>query len=111
MENELLWDFRADHPNSKWVTDISYIHTGQGFQYASQAYFSLTKEYRITPSTSKQGICYDNAMAENIFPFLRQNAFAVKKLWLSNRQTNPIDNLIYGYFKKVLFNLFKLAKI
>ena len=80
MENELLWDFRADHPNSKWVTDISYIHTGQGFQYASQAYFSLTKEYRITPSTSKQGICYDNAMAENFFSILKSECIYRQKI-------------------------------
>lgn len=27
--------FHADHPNSKWVTDISYIHTGEGVMYLS----------------------------------------------------------------------------
>jgi len=25
--------FRAKRPNAKWVTDISYIHTGQGVLY------------------------------------------------------------------------------
>lgn len=34
-ENLLNRDFRADRPNSKWVTDISYIHTGQGVLYLS----------------------------------------------------------------------------
>ena len=29
-ENLLNRDFRADRPNSKWGTDISYIHTGEG---------------------------------------------------------------------------------
>lgn len=29
-ENLLNRDFRADRPNSKWVTDISYIHTREG---------------------------------------------------------------------------------
>ena len=28
-------DFHADRPNSKWVTDISYIHTKQGVLYLS----------------------------------------------------------------------------
>lgn len=125
-ENLLNRDFRADMPNSKWVTDISYIHTeegvlylsmirelydssivayktathqtvnlvmdtirlamkaekkrvaaelqlhsDQGFQYTSQAYFDLTKEYGITPSISRRGNCYDNAMAENLFSIVK----------------------------------------
>lgn len=34
-ENLLNREFRADKPNRKWVTDISYIHTGQGVLYLS----------------------------------------------------------------------------
>ena len=34
-ENLLNRDFYADRPNQKWVTDISYIHTGQGVLYLS----------------------------------------------------------------------------
>ena len=33
--NHLARDFKADRPNQKWVTDISYIRTGQGFMYLS----------------------------------------------------------------------------
>ena len=115
-ENLLSRHFRADKPNSKWVTDISYIHTkegvlylsmirdlydnsivayktatrqtvnlvldtirlamkqekkavaaelqlhsDQGFQYTSHAYFQLTQSYGITPSMSRKGNPYDNA--------------------------------------------------
>ncbi len=118
-KNLLNREFRADRPNSKWVTDISYIHTkqgvlylsmirdlydnsivayktgtqqtvslvldtvrlamkqekkrvaaelhlhsDQGFQYTSQAYFQLTKQYGITPSMSRKGNPYDNAMGK-----------------------------------------------
>ena len=123
-KNHLNRDFTADRPNQKWVTDISYIKTGQGFlylsiirdlydnsivayktgtsqninlvlstiraakkkekvtgslhlhsdqgfQYTSQAYFSLTKAYHITPSMSRRGNPYDNAMAENFFSILK----------------------------------------
>ena len=121
-QNLLNRDFHTDKPNSKWVTDISYIHTrqgvmylsmirdlydnsivayktatqqtvnlvldtihlamkqekkkvaaelqlhsDQGFQYTSQAYFKLTQQYGITPSMSRRGDPYDNAMAENFF--------------------------------------------
>ena len=113
--NLLNRDFCASRPNQKWVTDISYIKTGegflflsvirdlfdnsiiayrtgteqninlvlntirdakkkekvttelqlhsdQGFQYTSQAYFHLTKSYGITPSMSRRGNPYDNAL-------------------------------------------------
>ena len=122
--NLLAQDFHAERPNQKWVTDISYIKTGQGvlylsvirdlydnsivayktgteqnvnlvlstiraakrkemvttelqlhsdqgFQYTSQAYFKLTKSYNITPSMSRKGNPYDNALAENFFSILK----------------------------------------
>lgn len=34
-ENKLNRDFKANSPNVKWVTDISYIHTKQGVLYLS----------------------------------------------------------------------------
>ena len=34
-ENLFNRDFRADSPNKKWVTDISYIHTREGVLYLS----------------------------------------------------------------------------
>ena len=34
-KNLLNREFHADRPNSKWVTDISYIHTKQGILYLS----------------------------------------------------------------------------
>ena len=125
-KNLLNREFHTDRPNSKWVTDISYIHTkqgvlylsmirdlydnsivayktgtqqtvnlvldtirlamkwekkavaaelqlhsDQGFQYTSHAYFQLTKQYGITPSMSRRGNPYDNAMAENFFSILK----------------------------------------
>ena len=46
------------------------LHSDQGSQYTSQAYYDLTQEYGITPSMSRRGNCYDNAMAENFFSIL-----------------------------------------
>ena len=132
-KNHLARDFHADRPNQKWVTDISYIKTGQGFlylsiirdlydnsivayktgteqninlvlstiraakkkekvtaelqlhsdqgfQYTSQAYYSLTKSYHITPSMSSRGNPYDNAMAENFFSILKTECIYRTKL-------------------------------
>ena len=39
-------DFHAERPNQKWVTDISYIKTGQGVLYLSvirDLFFSILK--------------------------------------------------------------------
>ena len=34
-DTEPVWINGAESPNQKWVTDISYIKTGQGFLYLS----------------------------------------------------------------------------
>ena len=47
------------------------LHSDQGFQYTSQAYFKLTQSYGITPSMSRRGNPYDNVMAENFFSILK----------------------------------------
>lgn len=151
-ENLLNRNFQADRPNSKWVTDISYIHTGQGvlylsmirdiydnsivayktataqtvslvldtirlamkkerkkvaaelqlhsdqgFQYTSQAYFDLTKEYGITPSMSRRGNCYDNAMAENFFSILKTECIYRQKIATFQQARQLIDDFIYFY--------------
>lgn len=53
------------------VADGLALHSDQGFQYTSTAYFNLTKEYGITPSMSRRGNCLDNACAETFFGTLK----------------------------------------
>jgi putative transposase len=125
--NHLNREFSAAQPNQKWVTDVTFIHTqqgwaflsmikdlhdgfivahyltkqnsielvmktlklakqkemvtdglilhsDQGYQYSSQSYFALTQEYNITPSMSRRGNCWDNAMMENFFGHLKEEA-------------------------------------
>ena len=151
-ENLLNRKFHADRPNSKWVTDISYIHTkqgvlylsiirdlydnsivayktgteqtvnlvldtihmamhrekkrvagklqlhsDQGFQYTSQAYFNLTKSYDITPSMSRRSNPYDNAMAENFFSILKTECIYRHKPASFCEANEMIDRYIYFY--------------
>jgi len=149
-ENLLNRDFKANKPNLKWVTDISYIHTGQGvlylsiirdlydnsivahqtgteqtvnlvlktinlamhkekvtaklqlhsdqgFQYTSHGYFNLTKEYGITPSMSRRGNCYDNAMAENFFGILKTECIYRHKPKTFDHARQLVDDYIYFY--------------
>ena len=151
-ENLLNRQFRADRPNTKWVTDISYIHTkegvlylsmirdlydnsivayktatqqtvnlvldtirlamkkekrkvaaelqlhsDQGAQYASQAYFELTKSYGITPSMSSKCNPYDNAMAENFFSILKTESIYRHKPKPFQEANDLIDRYIHFY--------------
>ena len=148
--NLLNRNFVAERPNQKWVTDISYIRTGQGFlylsvirdlydnsvvayktgseqsvnlvlntikaarrkekvtaelqlhsdqgaQYASQAYFELTQRYGITPSMSRRGNPYDNALAENFFSILKTECIYRAKIATLADAKELIDDYIYFY--------------
>ena len=148
--NLLNRDFTAAKPNQKWVTDISYIptkqgflylsvirdlydnsivayktgteqtvnlvlstiraakrkekvtaelqlHSDQGFQYTSQAYFKLTQSYGITPSMSRRGNPYDNALAENFFSILKTECIHRVKLQTFAEARRLIDEYIHFY--------------
>ena len=73
------------------------LHSDQGFQYTSPAYFSLTKEYDITPSMSRRGNCYDNAMAENFFGILKAECLRRHKPRSIEHAKLLIDNFIFFY--------------
>lgn len=47
------------------------LHSDQGSQYTSQAYFDLSQEYHFQPSMSSPGYPYDNAAMENFFGTLK----------------------------------------
>ena len=73
------------------------LHSDQGFQYTSQAYFKLTQSYGITPSMSSKGNPYDNAMAENLFSILKTECIYRHKPKTFQEANNLIDRYIYFY--------------
>ena len=68
--NLVLSTIRAAKRKEKVTAELQ-LHSDQGLQYTSQAYFKLTKSYHITPSMSRRGNPYDNALAENFFSILK----------------------------------------
>ena len=73
------------------------LHSDQGFQYTSQAYFKLIQKYGITPSMSRRGNCYDNAMAENFFSILKTECI-YRHMPASFKEANDmIDQFILFY--------------
>ena len=79
------------------VAEELQLHSDQGFQYTSQQYFNLTKEYGITPSMSRRGNCYDNAMAENFFGILKTECIYRQKPASFNEANAFIDDYIHFY--------------
>jgi len=73
------------------------LHSDQGFQYTSQEYFNLTQSYGITPSMSRRGNCYDNAMAENFFSILKTECIYRLKPKTIAEARDAIDTYIHFY--------------
>lgn len=81
----------------KRVAGELHLHSDQGFQYTSQAYFNLTQEYGITPSMSRRGNPYDNAMAENFFSILKTECIYRYKPKTFADANDMIDRYIHFY--------------
>ena len=79
------------------VTAELQLHSDQGFQYTSQAYFKLTQSYGIIPSMSRRGNPYDNAMAENFFSILKTECIYRIKLQTFDEARLVIDEYINFY--------------
>ena len=73
------------------------LHSDQGFQYTSQAYFKLTQSYGITLSMSRKGNPYDNAMAENFFSILKTECIYRHKPKTFQEANDLIDRYIHFY--------------
>jgi transposase InsO family protein len=149
-DNVLDRNFVATRPNQKWVTDITYIatkqgwaylatikdlfggfivahamslsnsvalvtrilkhaqenekvtaglilHSDQGHQYTSQAYYVLTQQYNITPSMSRRGNCWDNAPMENFFGHLKEEALRQVKTPSFEEAKQIVDEYIHFF--------------
>ena len=94
--NLVLNTIRAAKKKEK-VTEELQLHSDQGFQYTSHGYFKLTQLYNITPSMSRRGNPYDNAMAENFFSILKTECIHRTKLRMFDEARQLIDDYIHFY--------------
>ncbi|MEE1282021.1 MAG: IS3 family transposase [Acutalibacteraceae bacterium] len=86
-----------DAKKKEKVTAEVQLHSDQGFQYTSNQYFNLTQSYGITPSMSRRGNPYDNALAENFFSILKTECIYRTKLKTYEEARLLIDEYIYFY--------------
>mgnify|MGYP001666179557 FL=1 len=71
MSSSLVTDTIREALQQEKVTGGLALHSDQGSQYTSQAYFDLTQAYHVLPSMSSPGCPYDNAAMENFFGTLK----------------------------------------
>lgn len=97
QNNRLVMDTVREALKNEKVAAELQLHSDQGFQYTSQAYFNLTQFYGIIPSMSRRGNCYDNAMAENFFSILKTECiYRMKPLSLADAERR-IHEFIFFY--------------
>ena len=94
--NLVLSTIKAAKRKEKVTAEVQ-LHSDQGFQYTSQAYYRLTQSYGITPSMSRRGNPYDNAMAENFFSILKTECIYRTKLRTYEEARLLIDEYIHFY--------------
>ena len=94
--NLVLSTIRAAKRKEKVTAELQ-LHSDQGFQYTSHAYFKLTQSYNITPSMSRRGNPYDNALAENFFSILKTECIYRVKLTTYEEARLLIDEYIHFY--------------
>ena len=94
--NLVLSTIRAAKKKEKVTAELQ-LHSDQGFQYTSPAYFKLTQSYGIIPSMSRRGNPYDNAMAENFFSILKTECIYRMKLQTFDEARLVIDEYINFY--------------
>ena len=93
--NLVLSTIKAAKRKEKVTAEVQ-LHSDQGFQYTSQAYYRLTQSYGITPSMSRRGNPYDNALAENFFSILKTECIYRVKLQTYEEARLLIDE--YNHF-------------
>ena len=94
--NLVLSTIRAAKKKEKVTAELQ-LHSDQGFQYTSHRYFKLTQSYGITPSMSRRGNPYDNALAENFFSILKTECIYRTKLKTYEEASLLIDEYIHFY--------------
>lgn len=97
LSNSLVLKTVKDAIKKEKIAGELALHSDQGFQYTSQAYFNLTKEYCIKPSMSRKGNPLDNAPIESFFATLKTECIRRAKPAIYEDARLLIDQYIHYY--------------
>lgn len=85
------------------------LHSDQGYQYTSRQYNKLLKKYKMQPSMSRKGNCWDNACMENFFSHFKSECFYLYSFRTSEEVKDAVNKYIRFYnhqrFQRKLNNL------
>jgi len=84
--------------------DSVIIHSDQGSQFGSDEFNRWCKDNRLSPSMSRRGNCWDNAVAESFFSNLKSER--IKRRIYSTRAEakSEIFDYIEGFYNRVRRN-------
>lgn len=111
QSTKLVLDTIRSAKRKEKVTAELQLHSDQGFQYTSQAYFKLTQQYGMTPSMSRRGNPYDNALAENFFSILKTECIYRTKIETLSQAKELIDDYIFFYNNQRIQSKMKLTPL
>lgn len=94
MLDAVLMAVRARRPRG------TLIHTDQGTQFGSDAWRRFCRSHRLGPSMSRNGNCWDNAVAEAFFGSLKKEL--IKKQIYKSRDvaTAAIADYIETFYNR-----------
>ena len=76
-------------------------HTDRGSQYASESHRNILKDHGITQSMSRQGDCWDNAVAESFFHTLKTELTNHCNFNNQDEARNVIFEYIEVFYKRI----------
>ena len=99
MAASLVTDTIRDELQKEKAADGLALHSGQGSQYSSQAYFDLSQEHHFRPSMSSPGCPYDNAAIEIFFGTLKTERLSRSKFADQNEVQLGVAEYVQFYNK------------
>lgn len=101
METTLVLDALTMAVWRHWTKGSVIIHSDQGSQFGSEVFSRWCKENRLSPSTSRRGNCWDNAVAESFFSNLKSEKIK-KKIFKTRQETrSEVFEYIEGFCNSV----------
>jgi len=93
----LVIDTLKEAKHKEKITEDILLHSDQGYQYTSQAYFLLTEAYKMIPSMSRRGNCWDNASMESFFGHFKEEALRQFPIPTFEQAQEIVDDYVAFY--------------
>jgi putative transposase len=78
------------------------FHSDRGSQYAGEAFQNLLRQYRVQPSMSRKGNCWDNACSETLFGSLKVERLHGQHFATRQQAKDEVLDWLHWYNRKRL---------